>query len=233
MESSKPRLVDPVCGMEVADSTSWQAEHEGTRYHFCSEHCRVQFVEDPDKFTAKTSQDAAHPSSHSVKQRQSGRGSNWKDYLPLIIIVTLALLVASAKSYSQGWSGMSWMHDFMGFFLVVFAMFKLFDLEGFADGFQMYDLLAKQSRPYAYTYPFIELALGLGYLAHWQPLIIYGATVVIMLFGAAGVIRALAAGLDIECACMGTVLRVPLSTVALAEDLGMAGMAAVMLIRTL
>jgi hypothetical protein len=54
-----------------------------------------------------------------------------------------------------------------------------------------------------------------------------------MIFGAVGVIRALAAGLDIECACMGTVLRVPLSTVALGEDLGMAGMAAVMLLTTI
>ena len=68
---------------------------------------------------------------------------------------------------------MSWMHDFMGFFLVVFSMFKLFDLEGFADGFQMYDPLARPIRPYAYLYPFVELGLGLGYLAHWQPHVIY------------------------------------------------------------
>ena len=67
------------------------------------------------------------------------------------------------------WNWMDWMHDFMGFFLVVFSMFKFFNLEGFADGFHMYDLLAKPFRPYAYIYPFIELALGLGYLAHWQP----------------------------------------------------------------
>jgi hypothetical protein len=35
---------------------------------------------------------------------------------------------------------MSWMHDFMGLFLVVLSMFKLFKPEGFADGFQVYDL---------------------------------------------------------------------------------------------
>ena len=110
-------------------------------------------------------------------------------------------------------------------------MFKLFDLEGFADGFQMYDLLAKSVRPYAHMYPFIELALGLGYLAHWQPKLIYSATVIVMTFGALGVIRALTKRLDIECACLGTVLRVPLSTVALTEDLGMAAMAAVMLVK--
>ena len=167
-----------------------------------------------------------------VKKRQEGRGANWKDYLPLIVIVALTLAAACAKqaAYGGGWNWQSSMHDFMGFFLVVFSMFKFFDLEGFADGFQMYDLLAKSLRPYAYLYPFIELGLGLGYLARWQPKLIYVATLAVMVFGALGVIRALMKGLDIECACMGTVLSVPLSTVALVEDLGMAAMAAVMLL---
>ncbi len=120
------------------------------------------------------------------------------------------------------------MHYFMGVFLLIFALLKLFDLSGFADGFQMYDLLAKRFRPYALVYPFIELSLGLGYLAFWQPLVVYSATAVVLGFGALGVIRALQKGLDLECACMGTILKVPLSTVALTEDLAMAGMAAVM-----
>jgi hypothetical protein len=169
--------------------------------------------------------------SPRVKRREPGRGSRWRDYIPLIVIIALTLLAACAKQISYGeWIWMSWMHDFMGFFLVVFSMFKLFDLEGFADGFQMYDLLAKPVRAYAYLYPFVELALGLGYLAHWQPKLIYSITVTLMTFGALGVIRALTKRLDIECACLGTVLRVPLSTVALTEDLGMALMAAVMLL---
>jgi hypothetical protein len=170
--------------------------------------------------------------SSSVKRREPGRGSRWQDYIPLIVIIALTLLTACAKqvSYPARWSWMNWMHDFMGFFLVVFSMFKLFDLEGFADGFQMYDLLAKPVRPYAYLYPFVELALGLGYLAHWQPKLIYSITVTVMTFGALGVIRALTKRLDIECACLGTVISVPLSTVAMVEDLGMAAMAAVMLV---
>jgi hypothetical protein len=85
-------------------------------------------------------------------------------------------------------------------------------------------------RPYAYVYPFIELSFGLGYLAHWQPRAIYVTTIVVMIFGSLGVMNALRKGLDLECACMGTVLKVPLSTVALLEDLGMAAMAAGMLI---
>src|SRR2546430_2579939 len=162
-----------------------------------------------------------------IHARQKGRGSRWQDYIPLIVIVALTVLAACAKQFAYGrWDWMNWMHDFMGFFLVVFSMFKFFDLPGFADGFQMYDLLAKPFRTYAYIYPFIELALGLGYLGHAQPRTVYLVTVIVMLFGALGVFNALRKGLDLECACMGTFLRVPLSTVALVEDLSMSAMAA-------
>jgi hypothetical protein len=93
----------------------------------------------------------------------------------------------------------------------------------------MYDLLAQRVRAYGYVYPYLELALGLAYLSFFLPAFTYVATIVLFLFGAIGVIRALRAGLDIECPCMGSVLSVPLSTVTLTEDLGMVLMAAVML----
>ena len=145
----------------------------------------------------------------------------------------VSLLVASAlwRSYGPDANPAHWMHDFMGFFLVVFALLKLFDLPGFADGFQMYDLLAKNFRPYAYVYPFIELALGLAYLAFWRPTTVYLATIIVLGFGALGVINALRRGLDVNCACMGNTLKVPLSTVALVENVGMVAMALVMLLR--
>ncbi|MEO6053170.1 MAG: MauE/DoxX family redox-associated membrane protein, partial [Chthoniobacterales bacterium] len=152
--------------------------------------------------------------NHDVHQRQKDRGSSWKNYIPLLVIIALTLLAACAKQVAYNhidlavggngnWNRMTWMHDFMGFFLVIFSMFKFFNMEGFADGFQMYDLLAKPFRPYAYVYPFIELGLGLGYLSYWQPKTIYIATIVVMLFGSLGVFNALRKKLDIECACLG------------------------------
>jgi len=156
-----------------------------------------------------------------------------RNYLPLLALFVVTVLAASAKNSSYGPDGsmLRWMHDFMGFFLVIFALLKLFDLPGFADGFQMYDLLAKRSRPYALAYPFIELALGLAYLAFWRPVTVYAATVVVLGFGAVGVITSLSRGLHVNCACMGNSLKVPLSTVALTENLGMVGMAAAMWLR--
>ena len=146
-----------------------------------------------------------------------------RDYFPLIVIVLVALLSAFASQWAHGmWDGKNWMRQFMGIFLVNFAMFKLFDLRGFADGFQMYDLVAKRFRPYASAYPFIELL----------PALISAVLIIVMLIGATGVLWALHKDLDVACACLGTVLKVPLSTVAIVEDAGMALMAALMLIST-
>jgi uncharacterized membrane protein YraQ (UPF0718 family)/YHS domain-containing protein len=49
----RQHALDPVCGMQVrtADAPA-RAEHEGTTYSFCSDHCRARFVDDPDRFAA-------------------------------------------------------------------------------------------------------------------------------------------------------------------------------------
>ncbi len=169
---------------------------------------------------------ANHP-----EMRQKAGCATWRDYIPLIVVVALTLLAAGAKQVAYGgWSGMTWMQDFMGFLMVVFSMFKFFDLKGYADLFQQYDLLAKSFRPYAYLYPFIEFGIGLGYLSHWQPMAINLATVIVLGFGSMGVFHARFKGLDLKDACMGSMSHVSLSAYTLLEDLGMALMAAVMLL---
>lgn len=35
---------DPICGMEVDEATSLNAEHDGKVFYFCSEHCRKKFL---------------------------------------------------------------------------------------------------------------------------------------------------------------------------------------------
>lgn len=148
-------------------------------------------------------------------------------FSPLFTLVLIAVLAAFALHHSRG---LSWSHYFMGFFFCQFAMLKLFSLSGFVEGFQKYDLLAKHVRIYAYIYPFIELALGLAYLAFIFPNAVYIATIIVMGMSAIGVVKALRAGLDVRCACMGTILNVPLSTVTLTEDVVMGAMALFMLI---
>jgi YHS domain-containing protein len=225
----KTITTDPVCGMEVDESSTLRTIHNGVTYRFCSDRCCLTFLRDPGEFMSDEHEEPGEDASWE-SARQIARRANRINYLPLVVIVILTLASACARQASYGgWNWMSWMHDFMGLFLVVLSMFKFCNLEGFADGFQRYDLLAKQFRPYAYAYPFIELALGLGYLSHWQPIAICTATVIVMTFGSLGVFVALHKGLDVDCACMGTVLRVPLSKVTLLENVGMTAMAIGML----
>jgi len=152
-------------------------------------------------------------------------------YTPLFVILFATALGAAARHHSEiSWSWHIWMHDFMGLFLLVFAMVKLFDLSSFAVGFAKYDLLAARSRTYALGYPFIELALGLAYLSRWLPQATYFATIAILSFGALGVLNTMKQGKQINCACMGQILEVPVSTVTLTENLSMSVMALAMLL---
>lgn len=149
-----------------------------------------------------------------------------KKYLPLIVLILLTFLMSLAITWGQNdidWARLP--NFFMGFFFCQLSMFKLFDISGFADGFQKYDILSVRFRPYAYIYPFIELLLGLLFLSGLFPLATNIATLIIMTISAFGVIRSLIKGLDIRCACLGTVLNVPLSTVSVVENAGMAIMA--------
>ncbi len=166
----------------------------------------------------------------TVHRQEEGRGTHLADYWPLVCLIALVLLAALALGFArQDNSIRLFMHHFMGLLLVVYSMFKIFDLNGYADGFQMYDLLAKRVRAYGYIYPFIELGLGLAYLAIIYPIITYSLTILVFTFGTLGVFDGLRRGLDIDCPCMGNTLKVPLSTVSLVENLGMGFMALAML----
>jgi len=54
------KVRDEVCGMSVdSASASANVEFRGKTYYFCSEQCRSQFVEHPDRYVAV--QDEADP----------------------------------------------------------------------------------------------------------------------------------------------------------------------------
>lgn len=151
-------------------------------------------------------------------------------YWPLIILTLVSVLAGTAVTYADfGGNGHVWMHNVMGIFLCVFALLKLFDPAAFAKGFAKYDLLAARSRLYGLVYPWFELVLGLGYLSMIWPVPVYIATILLFGFGTLGVLSALKKGLNINCPCMGNILKVPLSTVTLTENLTMAVMAIAML----
>ena len=46
--------IDPVCKMEISeDDAAAEQEFEGHPYYFCSEECKMEFLNHPDKYRNK------------------------------------------------------------------------------------------------------------------------------------------------------------------------------------
>lgn len=154
--------------------------------------------------------------------KEPGRLAAWfKTYQPLLLIIGL-IAVAS-------FAGDSWMMGFMAGFFIVFGAFKLLDVPAFANTYARYDIIAKRYKPWGYAYPFIETALGFAFLFHFQMVAATWIALILSVIGAVGVIQSVLSKQTIQCACLGTVFQLPMSTVTIIENVGMAAMAAWML----
>ncbi len=60
---------DIVCGMEVFESTPYQAEADGTHYYFCSESCRIKFTEHPENYLHSSPHPTACPDNSCTIDR--------------------------------------------------------------------------------------------------------------------------------------------------------------------
>ena len=110
------------------------------------------------------------------------------------------------------------MFDFMGLFFIVFSFFKMLDLKNFPTSFSMYDPLAKKIRFYGWIYPFIETLLGLLFLMRIKLLSAVVITIIILGITTVGVIKTLMNKKKIQCACLGTVLKLPMTEATLIEN---------------
>ncbi|MDO9360249.1 MAG: heavy-metal-associated domain-containing protein [Polaromonas sp.] len=154
-------------------------------------------------------------------------------YRPLLLIVAFILGGSLLAQFGHGGAAAVTLEEtmryFMAGFFIVFSFFKLLDVNAFADAYAGYDLLARRWRGWGLIYPYVELALGAAYLAHVNPVWTHAVTVVVMGFSAIGVIQAVTSKRQIQCACLGAVFKLPMSTVTIVEDLGMVAMALGML----
>ena len=145
-------------------------------------------------------------------------------YYPLLLIVGFITVVSFLTSFhlriyeTKYFALRMFLHNFMTGFFLVFSFFKLLDVKAFAESFQMYDLLAAKLPVYGRIYPFIELTLGLLCLIHFQEKYVYIADIIIMGFGALGVIQSVVDKRKIKCACLGTVFNLPMSTITIIEN---------------
>ena len=152
-------------------------------------------------------------------------------YYPIFLIFGLIAGTTLLVQWANG--GFNWMQrmsHFMAGFFLVFSFFKLLNLSGFAEGYSTYDVIAKCIPAYGFVYPFIELALGIAFLTGFAPLATNIVTLVVMAVSSIGVIQSLLKNSPFQCACLGTVIKLPLSKVTLFEDLLMVAMSASMII---
>ena len=157
-----------------------------------------------------------------------GEKSEWKQLFPLFLIfgyLTVGAFLMNRIAFS--WAG--FMLDFMGLFYIVFSFFKMLDLKGFPDSFRMYDPLAKKIPVYAAIYPFIETALGLMFLLRFEISIALYATLAILGITTIGVTKVLLDKKSIQCACLGTALKLPMTKATFIENSIMIVMAILML----
>lgn len=149
-------------------------------------------------------------------------------YQPVIAVFAVAALIALAVShaaYGQPFTlrAAEW---FIGLSMCILAMLKLQDIESFSSMFLNYDLLAKRWVPYAYIYPFAELAAGLLMVAGALMWVSIPIALFIGGIGAVSVFKAVYIDQrDIKCACVGGSSRVPLGFVSLTENVMMVAMA--------
>lgn len=143
--------------------------------------------------------------------------SKLKKLMPLFIILFYISTTSILLNY-KNWNLTYAMYDFMGLFYVVFSFFKILDLKGFTMSFRMYDPFAKKTSLYAWIYPFIEVLLGLMFLVRIETKTALILTIIVLGITSIGVAQTLINKRSIQCACLGTTLKLPMTEATLIEN---------------
>lgn len=171
-----------------------------------------------------TEADTAMHNSHTQAE------ASVNSYYPIILIFGYITGISLVAAFTQHhFDVMQWMSWFMAGFFLVFSFFKLMNLRGFAEGYRTYDIVAKAIPAYGFVYPFIELALGIAFLTQFNPFATNLVALIVMGISTIGVIQSLMKKTQFQCACLGTVIKLPLSKVTLFEDVLMVAMSVIML----
>ncbi|RZJ75480.1 MAG: heavy-metal-associated domain-containing protein [Flavobacterium sp.] len=140
-------------------------------------------------------------------------------YKPILLIFGYVSVISLIAAYSTGtFDIMVAMRIFMAGFFLTFSFFKMLDLKGFADSYAMYDVVARRLKGWGYIYAFTELFLGLSFAHNFAPIATNAITSVVMTVSLIGVLQSVLNKKKIQCACLGAVFNLPMSTVTIIED---------------
>lgn len=150
--------------------------------------------------------------------------SKWKALFPLGLIF-LYVLFGAVFLQHPAFSSFGFMMDFMGLFFIVFSFFKFLGYRSFPTSFATYDPIAKAIPIYGWIYPFIETALGLAFLFQFEVTLALWVSLFVLSVTTFGVLQSLLNKNKIQCACLGTVLNLPMTEATLIENIVMILMA--------
>ena len=148
---------------------------------------------------------------------------------PLILILSYISLTSIIINFGRSLDDL--MMDFMGIFFIVFSFFKFLDYKSFPNSFAMYDPLAKALPLYGWIYPFIETILGLMFLFRFQLFTSIIITILLLSITTYGVVNVLKNKQTIQCACLGTAIKLPMTIATLVENGIMIIMALISILR--
>jgi cation transport ATPase len=156
----------------------------------------------------------------AVHNEMAEQAKSWLEtYKPVIVIFSyITLITLFIQSQNQHFDFMEWMQHFMAGFFLVFSFFKMLNLKGFAESYVMYDVIARKIPAWAYIYAFTELALGIAFLINFNPMVTNSITFIIMTISIIGVLQSVLNKKKIQCACLGAIFNLPMSTVTIIED---------------
>ena len=147
-----------------------------------------------------------------------------KSFTPLVAVFGTSFLITITliKSFQV----------FMGISICLLAMLKLMDIEAFGLSYKKYDLITSRFKSWIYIYPFCELLIGLCFLLSAPPSSIILIALILGIFGMASVFKAVYLDkLKLNCACVGGYTNTPLGIISFIENLLMAIMSALILIK--
>ncbi len=145
---------------------------------------------------------------------------SWAEtYKPILLLFGYITAVSLIAGFSgEGFSIMLFMRIFMAGFFLAFSFFKMLNLKAFAESYAMYDVVAMKIPAWGFIYAFIELSLGLAFALDFEPVFTNVFTALVMSVSLIGVLQSVLNKKKIQCACLGAVFNLPMSTVTIIED---------------
>lgn len=147
--------------------------------------------------------------------------NNLQSFLLITFIFSTLYLINLLLKKIYGIKNKQLYKNYIGSILILFGILKLINLNKFVDIFRKYDIIGKHNPIYAFSYPFLEIILGILYIYDIEISKVKFVNMTIMLISIISVLISLVNGQKLRCGCLGSFFHIPLSYITLSENIAM------------